>query len=81
MKNLHEKVAFTAKGKQFVAFSGGKDSTALVLRLAELHEPFELIFTATGNELPELHAHIQSVVQAAGNPPLHRPPAPHWSSS
>lgn len=44
-----------------VAFSGGKDSTAMALRLAELGERFVCLFTATGNELPELRAHIESV--------------------
>lgn len=49
-----------------VAFSGGKDSTALALRLHELGEPFKLLFTPTGNELPELKAHLDSVVTATG---------------
>lgn len=51
-----------------VAFSGGKDSTALALRLAELGESFSLLFTPTGNELPELAAHFDRVVQATGAP-------------
>ena len=62
--------------KQYVAFSVGKDSTALVLRLAELGNEFECVFTATGNELPELTAHIQHVLEMAGNPVLHTPPGP-----
>lgn len=45
-----------------VAFSGGKDSTALALRMAELGERIDaLLFTATGNELPELRAHLERV--------------------
>ena len=36
-----------------IAFSGGKDSTAMVLRLSELGEDFKLLFTPTGDELPE----------------------------
>lgn len=49
-----------------VAFSGGKDSTALALRMHELREPFRLLFTPTGNELPDLAAHIRRVVEATG---------------
>lgn len=45
-----------------VAFSGGKDSTALVLRLAELGEDFVCLFTPTGNESIECIAHLHSVV-------------------
>lgn len=51
---------------QIVAFSGGKDSTALVLRLAELGEQFECLFTPTGDELPELRAHIERVMSRVG---------------
>ena len=44
--------------KHVVALSGGKDSTALALRLAEI-EPREYIYvcTPTGNEPPEMFAH------------------------
>lgn len=51
---------------QVVAFSGGKDSTALALRMAELGEDFELLFTPTGNELPELEEHILDIVGRVG---------------
>jgi len=51
-----------------VAFSGGKDSTAMALRLAELGEPFELLFNLTGDELPDLLAHVRSVAALAGRP-------------
>jgi len=50
----------------YVAFSGGKDSTAMVLRLAELGEEFECIFTATGNELPDLKAHMADIMGRIG---------------
>lgn len=50
----------------FVAFSGGKDSTAVALRLAELGEDFTLLFTPTGNELPSLRAHIDRIVAETG---------------
>ena len=53
---------------QIVAFSGGKDSTALALRLHELGEDFELLFTATGNELPDCLAHIDKIVAMTGKP-------------
>lgn len=51
-----------------VAFSGGKDSTAMALRMAELGEDFSLLFTPTGNELPELRQHIAAVVERTGRP-------------
>lgn len=63
-----------------VAFSGGKDSTAMVLRLAELGEDFVLLFTPTGNELPELHEHIKQIVLTVERP-LVVPPnrtLDHW---
>lgn len=50
-----------------IGFSGGKDSTALALRLAEV-EPrdYLLVCTPTGDELPEWHAHMRSVASAVG---------------
>ena len=44
--------------KHVIGLSGGKDSTALALRLAEI-EPrdYEYICNETGNELPEMQAH------------------------
>ena len=44
--------------KHIVGLSGGKDSTALALRLAEV-EPrqYEYICNETGNELPAMHDH------------------------
>lgn len=54
--------------KQYVAFSGGKDSTALALRLAELGEDFSCLFTPTGDELPELAAHIAMVIERIDRP-------------
>jgi len=47
-----------------VAFSGGKDSTALALRLAERGHLFRLLHTATGNELPQVRTHIEAVAKA-----------------
>jgi hypothetical protein len=53
---------------QVVAFSGGKDSTALVLRLAELGEDFTCLFTPTGDELPDLSAHMAAVLATIQRP-------------
>ena len=49
-----------------VAFSGGKDSTALALRLTELGESFSLLHTATGNELPGVRDHALRVAEHCG---------------
>ena len=53
-------------GRNVVAFSGGKDSTAMALRMAELGEDFDLLFTATGDELPDLRCHLDRVVSMTG---------------
>lgn len=55
--------------KHVVGLSGGKDSTALALRLAEL-EPrdYEYICNATGNELPELFDHLKRMEDILGKP-------------
>jgi PP-loop superfamily ATP-utilizing enzyme len=50
------------------AFSGGKDSTAMVLRLAELGEAGVLLFNVVGNEFPDLLAHVRRVAGLAGWP-------------
>lgn len=63
----------TDAGKaHIVALSGGKDSTALALRLIEI-EPRDYLFvcTPTGNELPEMEAHWQKLGALLGKP-LHR---------
>lgn len=44
--------------KHVVGLSGGKDSTALALRLAEVEpQDYEYICNETGNELPDMQAH------------------------
>ncbi len=50
-----------------VALSGGKDSTALALRLKEV-EPREYIYlcTPTGNELPSMEAHWDALEKLLG---------------
>lgn len=52
-----------------VALSGGKDSTALALRLAEV-EPRDYVYvcTPTGNELPEMFEHWRHVGELLGRP-------------
>lgn len=49
-----------------VAYSGGKDSTALALRLHEMGEPFALLHTPTGNELPGVADHIRRIAAVTG---------------
>ena len=55
--------------KHIVGLSGGKDSTALALRLAEV-EPrdYEYICNETGNELPEMKAHWRRLEELLGKP-------------
>ncbi|HUT88315.1 MAG TPA: phosphoadenosine phosphosulfate reductase family protein [Thermoguttaceae bacterium] len=55
--------------RHVVALSGGKDSTAMALRLLEC-EPREYTFfcTPTGNELPEMVAHWSRLEQLIGQP-------------
>lgn len=65
----------THADQKFVAFSGGADSTALALRLSEIGEPFSLLHTPTGNELPEVADHVARIVDMTGAK-LVLPPAP-----
>lgn len=52
-----------------VALSGGKDPTALALRLAEI-EPrdYTYLCTPTGDELPEMVAHWENLERLLGKP-------------
>jgi 3'-phosphoadenosine 5'-phosphosulfate sulfotransferase (PAPS reductase)/FAD synthetase len=54
-----------------VALSGGKDSTALALRLAEV-EPRDYVYicTPTGDELPEMEGHWRKLSKLLGQPIL-----------
>jgi hypothetical protein len=54
-----------------VALSGGKDSTAMALRLAEV-EPrdYTYICTPTGRELPVMDAHMETLAGLLGKPIL-----------
>ena len=48
-----------------VSFSGGKDSTAMLLHLLELGEHIdEILFCDTTMEFPEMYAHIEKVKKA-----------------
>jgi 3'-phosphoadenosine 5'-phosphosulfate sulfotransferase (PAPS reductase)/FAD synthetase len=51
-----------------VAFSGGKDSTAMALQLHKLGHKFELLHTSTGNELPDVKDHINKIIEMTGAP-------------
>lgn len=55
--------------RHIVALSGGKDSTAMALRLAEV-EPRDYVYviTPTGNELPEMFAHWRHLSELLGKP-------------
>lgn len=53
--------------KHVVGLSGGKDSTAMALRLAEV-EPRDYVYiiTPTGRELPEMNAHWENLEKILG---------------
>lgn len=55
--------------KHVVGLSGGKDSTAMALRLAEI-EPreYEYLITPTGNELPVMIDHWKNLSSLLGKP-------------
>jgi 3'-phosphoadenosine 5'-phosphosulfate sulfotransferase (PAPS reductase)/FAD synthetase len=55
--------------KHVVALSGGKDSTAMALRLKQI-EPRDYIYvcTPTGNELPEMFEHWKRLGEMLGKP-------------
>lgn len=53
--------------KTIVSFSGGKDSTAMLLRMIELdYQIDEIIFADTGFEFPELYDYIKRVEKYIG---------------
>ena len=52
----------TEKEKTMLCFSGGKNSTALLLRLVELGKiPDKIVFADTLFEFPEMYAFIDKV--------------------
>lgn len=61
---------------QAVAFSGGDDSTAMALIMAERGEDFVLLFTPAGDEPQELFAHIDDVVAMTGKELIQPPNRP-----
>jgi len=53
--------------KHIVSFSGGKDSTAMLLLMIEKKMPIdEIIFCDTGKEFPAMYDHIQEVEKYIG---------------
>lgn len=53
--------------KHIVSFSGGKDSTAMLLRLLEEKCPVDdIVFFDTGWEFPEMNQHIEQVEEYIG---------------
>ena len=62
--------------RQIVAFSGGKDSTALVLEMQRRGEAIDgLLVTPTGDELPDVWRHWNEVAEHVGCEVI-RPKAP-----
>ena len=52
-----------------VSFSGGKDSTAMLLRMLEEGMQVDIIlFCDTGLEFPQLYKHVKKVEQNIGRP-------------
>lgn len=59
----------TMSTRHIVALSGGKDSTAMALRLREIEpRPYEYICTPTGNEPDEMFAHWKRLGELLGQP-------------
>ena len=55
------------KDYHVVSFSGGKDSTAMLLRMLELGMPVdEIIFCDTAVEFPQMYEHLDKVEQYIG---------------
>lgn len=50
-----------------VQFSGGKDSTAMLLMMLEKNMPIDdIIFCDTGKEFPQVYEHIEKVNKYIG---------------
>lgn len=62
--------------RQIVCFSGGKDSTAMILAMRERDERIDgLLVTPTGNELPAVWEHWNKIADMVGAPVI-VPPGP-----
>lgn len=51
-----------------IAFSGGKDSTAMAFRMWQRGEQAQMLFTPAGNEPPELFEHVKKMNLLTGFP-------------
>ena len=48
--------------KHIVSFSGGKDSTAMLLMMLQKNMPIdEIVFCDTGMEFPDMYRHIHAL--------------------
>lgn len=57
------------EAKHIVSFSGGKDSTAMLLKMIERRMPIdEIIYCDTGMEFPEMYEHINKVEKYINRP-------------
>jgi 3'-phosphoadenosine 5'-phosphosulfate sulfotransferase (PAPS reductase)/FAD synthetase len=57
----------TGSLKHIISFSGGKDSTAMLLKMVEMKMPIdEVIFCDVGLEFPQMYEHIDSVEKYLG---------------
>lgn len=55
--------------KYIVSLSGGKDSTAMLLRLIEENRPVDLIlFCDTGLEFPQMYDHLRQLEEYIQRP-------------
>ena len=54
-----KKEILKGKVKHIISFSGGKDSTAMLLKMIELNYTIDdIVFVDTGLELPEMYLYI-----------------------
>ena len=55
--------------KHIVSFSGGKDSTAMLLRMVEENMQIDdIVFCDTGKEFPQMYEHIKKVEEYIKRP-------------
>ena len=57
------KVGWCGMTSLVAAFSGGKDSTAMVLEMHARGESFSVLWTPTGNELPGVQQHVETIAR------------------